>query len=102
MRNCNLLILANNQKYALGTKVFDYIYLNKPIIAFVEKKGEIEKLLQDFKNTYCYRNDFELYDKMHSFLATKNPKLYEGSEGEKYSRENQAEKLYKKINEIIE
>lgn len=38
--------------YGYGTKVFDYIYLNKPIIASINKSTELANFLTKFKNAF--------------------------------------------------
>lgn len=41
-----------NYKRGLGTKVFDYIMLNKPIIYFAHKECAIDRLLKKAKNSF--------------------------------------------------
>lgn len=41
-----------NNSYGYGTKVFDYIYVNKPIIASVVKTTELASFLSQFKNAF--------------------------------------------------
>ncbi len=46
----NLIIYSS--KTGLGTKVYDYIMLNKPILAIVSKKSDLAKLVSTFDNGY--------------------------------------------------
>lgn len=90
----DILLLNNNQKTALGTKIFDYISLNKPIFAFVESEFAIWKLLQKFENAFIIRDIEDLINSINKIInnnikyLTKNINLIS-----QYSRKNQYSKL---------
>lgn len=96
LKDSDILLLNNNQKTALGTKIFDYIGLNKPIFAFVEKDYAIWKLLQKFENAFIIQNEDDLVKALNEVLnkniryLTKNEDLINN-----YSRDNQYAKLEK-------
>lgn len=97
------LILNNSQKYALGTKIFDYIFLNKPIIAFINYKSQIDEFLKNFDNYYIVPNS----TKNINFILEKikmlpNKKLNNKNENiQQYSREFQFKKLLPYIQKTI-
>src|SRR5690606_38588258 len=59
LANCHILVLNNRSPNSHGTKIFDYIALNKPIIAFIHQESEIADLLQPFDNSFIVTNEFE-------------------------------------------
>ncbi len=94
LKESDILLLNNFSKTALGTKVFDYIGLNKPVFAFVKKDYAIWKLLQDFENSFLIENSedliksiYKIIDKNIRFLTENNEKITQ------YSRNFQFEKL---------
>lgn len=94
LNESDILLLNNSQKTALGTKIFDYIGLNKPIFAFVKQDYAIWKLLEKFENAFLIKSVYDLIKAINQVLLdniiylTKNLDLIA-----QYSRENQYEKL---------
>lgn len=95
----DFFILNNSEKYALGTKIFDYIFLDKPIIAFVFKQSEVAAFLKkNCKNGFVATSVEEFVNivrfinknNLHTLSPTRN-KMF-------YSRSMQAEKLIELIN----
>jgi len=98
------LLLNVRERYELGTKIFDYIYLNKPIIAFSPEQGEVNKVLEEFKYGFCLsKNDPRKLAKiLHKISNTKNKFLTTNKRNlEKYSRTYQFKRLLEKINKIL-
>lgn len=94
------LLLNNRAKENLGTKVFDYIYLNKPILAFSSTDSEIGKLMNNFQNGFVVSTEEELKEALISidslqdkFLDTEEQKAY-------YSRNIQSDILLRYIFKI--
>lgn len=55
LSGCNTFYLEYAMQEGPGTKVFDYIYLNKPIIGLLKPGISLEKLLNRFENAFvCY------------------------------------------------
>lgn len=57
-----LLLLATKLKEseALPAKFFEYIYIKKPIMAVVDKEGELTELLEEYGNSYiAYDGDVD-------------------------------------------
>ena len=98
----NFLILNNRSEYALGTKVFDYLYLNKPIFSFIMRNSEIWNLLSQFKNTYLIQNSKDFISAVQSLLNSDDWSVITKQELEKYSRKTQTTILYNKIIMLFE
>lgn len=91
------LIVNNRSKLELGTKIFDYIYLNKPIIAFSQAQSDMSKLARKFTNGFSVTNEKELEEALvkinnlpDKYLDTEKQKSY-------YSRSIQANILLEYI-----
>lgn len=52
LNESNILILTYRSKYGLGTKVFDYIRANKPIVFVGKKRSELAEFLEQFQNAF--------------------------------------------------
>ena len=91
----DFLILNNRTKYALGTKIFDYLYLNKPIMIFMTADSEIWKLLSDFSNTYLIQNSEDMIIAIKELLNSNDWNVIDRKMLQTYSRKYQTEKLYK-------
>lgn len=50
--NADICTAIINYKEGLGTKVFDYIYLNRPIVAFAPEDSELEEILKPAENAF--------------------------------------------------
>lgn len=98
----DFLILNNRTEYALGTKIFDYLYLNKPIFSFIMRNSEIWNLLSQFKNTYLIHNSNDLISAIQSLLISDDWSVITKQELEKYSRKTQTAILYNKIIMLLE
>lgn len=55
------LLIVGRHKIGLGTKVYDYIHLNKPIILVNSTASELSDFLSKFKNFYLCKSTKELY-----------------------------------------
>lgn len=90
---CHVCILNNRSKNSHGTKIFDYIGLNKPIIAFIGPDSEIADLLQGQDNTYIVQTAEECRLAISAVLAKGTFVLGSQDMKEQYSRKVQAQKL---------
>ena len=48
LQKADVCILIDIRKHAIGTKIYDYIYANKPIIYIGKKKTYLEKMVKSF------------------------------------------------------
>ncbi|AKG03776.1 hypothetical protein AAV35_002540 [Salimicrobium jeotgali] len=101
LKECNVLMLNHRQPEMVGTKIYDYIYLNKPIVAFpTQSNDEISLLLSNFSNSFLVYSKEELVVSLKR-IVEHNLKLLEKEINVKnYSREKQTKKLVDKLIEI--
>lgn len=103
LQKMDCLVLNNREDYALGTKIFDYIHLNKPIIAFTTPGSEIDRLLSSFKNAFrIYNNRDNIIKELREIFVMEDKKLdIIENNVKKYSRSYQFEKLLIKVKQIV-
>ncbi|MGN1268608.1 MAG: glycosyltransferase [Candidatus Aphodocola sp.] len=103
LTTCNAYYLEYEMPEGPGTKIFDYIFLNKPIIGVVKPKISLERLLNKFENAFvCYDEDdiekaiTKIIDKKIVVLAND-----EKNKVSKYSRDFQNKKVEKLLTSIV-
>jgi hypothetical protein len=87
LRESNLNLIIYPLKTGLGTKVYDYIYANKPILLIGTKKSAIYNLLKTFKNFYFLDHNFPKNWNL-DFLVNLPKELDTNFKVSQYSREN--------------
>lgn len=77
--SCNAFALEYAMPEGPGTKVFDYIYWNKPVIAVTKEGIALEKMLKTFENAFICHSTQEVEDAIRliidnniTFLASDN------------------------------
>lgn len=80
------LILNHRDNRSDGTKIFDYIYLNKPIIAFTQKDSAIGDLLNNFKNGFIVEKTEDFNKSIEILWKNQIDTLDNDVNVEKYSR----------------
>ncbi len=93
------LLVCYAHHSGLGTKVFDYIALNKPIIYIGVVPSELSEFIRQFEHSYICQNREEMYEAVKG-LMRKCPTSLTSEDVKKYSREWQNESYWKLINEI--
>lgn len=98
--NC---LVSNNRFYiGLGTKIFDYIYLNKPIITFVDRKSENALFLGKFENAFIVESENEFQKALNEIINKKLIYLDRKYDKELYSRAGQMQIFKKVLEEFYE
>lgn len=108
INNCDIgLILLTNygESSAFPLKMFDYLALDKPMIAFVDKEDELTDFLKRYKASEIFLIGDENinHDKLINFFnKTRNGDLKPNQELKKeFNRKKQTEKLAKVFNSCI-
>lgn len=102
LQNCDATIATNYLKEALGTKIFDYIWINRPIITinpFID--GEQAQLTKKFQNGYVCNTEVELEKVIHDIVNLNCKKLDPDRKMIKqFSRSYQFNILYKELKRL--
>jgi glycosyltransferase involved in cell wall biosynthesis len=94
LNTMDFLILNNRADYELGTKIYDYFFLNKPILAFTTPNSEIWKLLSKFHNTFLIQSSRDFISAINYLKETDNYSVISKENLQKFSRKYQMEYLY--------
>ena len=85
----------------LGTKIFDYIYLNKPIVAYAPKHSEFEEVLSETKNAFVCQSVEQMASAIETIITDHRLTLTDHVEFvERFSREDQNKKFLEILTEI--
>ena len=97
-------------EYALpegpGTKIFDYIFFNKPVIGITKPGISLEKMLQEFENSYICHSEQDVIEAIKEIINKKIRTLVADYKVNKkvefYARSKQNEAFVKLLKEIAE
>lgn len=105
LAGCDACALEYAYPEGPGTKVFDYIFLNKPIIAILKPGISLEKLLSMFQNSYICHNSEEVDVALEELLRGNVRKLIETPDSQviidEYSRRKQNIRFEELLENII-
>lgn len=96
--SATLCAVVINYAEGLGTKVFDYIYLNKPIVAYAPPNSEFEALLQGAENAFVGQTAQQLADAIEKVITEKRTVLTEDDDfRNRFSRDAQNQQYYEML-----
>lgn len=103
LQKCDITMACSYVKEALGTKIFDYIWVNRPIVIICDfSDGEQERVIREFEHGYICRDSDELYDSLKRIISLKSLVLDDESQNNKFfSREFQFKRLLETLYTII-
>jgi glycosyltransferase involved in cell wall biosynthesis len=90
-------IIVYSSKTGLGTKIYDYIMLDKPILAIVSKKSDLAKLVTTFKHGYATTKTREIYNYI-LYIANNKIDNLDNMNTESYSRLEQNKRFIELFN----
>lgn len=104
LASCDACVLEYAYPEGPGTKVFDYIFLNKPIIGVLKPGISLEKLLKKFDNAFVCHSEEEIIRALQCLVSGKIKELIDSSDSkdiiQKYARSTQNER-FEKLMETI-
>lgn len=96
-------IIIDGCRYGLGTKLFDYICLNKPIAAVVPKNSEMEKLLSETENAFFCQTTSQLEAAMERIITENRWVLTDDADFRgRFSREEQNRRFHQLLLDAAE
>lgn len=100
LAKADALLICYSHMHGLGTKVFDYIALNKPIIYIGCVPSELAEFVGRFENSYVCGNREQMEDALHR-LCQERPSFLTREETRMFSREHQNECYWRLLQEMI-
>lgn len=101
MQTARICILVDIRKAGLGTKIYDYIYLNKPIIYIGVKGTDLANLVSSLENGFVCDTVEELTKKIKYLLDENITYLSRNNVNKEYARSTQNSRYYSLINHLI-
>ncbi len=96
----DLLVAANDVLIGFGTKVFDYIYLNKPILMFAVEGSDLKTFVPSFENGYAFTTREELQAILAEIMEKRPSSLAENMNPGIYGRAGQNRKFEEFIQQV--
>lgn len=94
------MLICYQHKTGLGTKLFDYIALNKPIIYIGITPSELSEFICQFENAYACTDMNAMSNAIKTIYYKKKQYLTQ-RDITQYSRENQNRKYYTLLKELL-
>ncbi len=89
-------------KAGLGTKIFDYMYANKPIVTIAPDGSEFAHLLKGCENAYVFQNGDKIEQSIQKIIDMNIDDLDKKFKPEIYSRSYQNKKYREQIVSLLE
>ncbi|WP_368652895.1 glycosyltransferase [Ornithinibacillus sp. 4-3] len=102
LQNANVCVIIDIRNHAIGTKIYDYIYINKPIIYIGKKNTQLAKLVTSFESGFSCQTEEEVYKAITEIANNKIDYLTNKKNINKYSREYQNEKVFSVLKKLTE
>lgn len=96
------VMVTSNLSYGIGTKIFDYVLVNKPVIALCTKGSELAEIASSFQNGFACEDSEEIISAL-TLICNNNIQVLDTSKKKRlaFSREEQ-EMDYLKIIQAVE
>lgn len=101
LHKMNCCAIEWNSSFGLGTKVFDYIYANKPIIGCMNSDTELGRFLKQFRNAIVTTSVDDIKNFVLRIINEKEKSLDNDTDPMLYSREKQNEKYENILKEAL-
>lgn len=100
LKNANLCVIIDVRKGAMGTKFYDYVFVNKPLVYLGKKNTHLDKLVQEFKNGFSCYSEVDLVNAISKIYDEKVTQLTSSDDAEKFARSKQNKKYIEMIENI--
>lgn len=101
LKHVNALSIVYSSKTGYGTKIYDYIYLNKPVLLMSSKNTELAKIVKRFENGYVCHSAYEYEKKLQKLTSERPHYLGDGQKIAEYARDRQNAKYEMLIDDIV-
>lgn len=102
IQQMSILVLNHRDRVSRGTKIYDYILINRPVLAFVHKDSEIARFLSQFSGSYIVENAVDVVEAIDDVLTAGQRHLGQDIAVDQYSRRASADKLLAYLNNRLQ
>ncbi|MEC1154372.1 glycosyltransferase [Cytobacillus horneckiae] len=101
LKNSNACVIIDIRKGAMGTKFYDYVFVNKPLIYLGKKNTHLDRLVQRFENGFSCYTEKDLMEAVSKVEEDSISLLTNAGNAEKYSRSIQNKKYIELIDNLF-
>lgn len=101
LKKARICAIIYASRTGLGTKIFDYIYLNKPVVLISSLNSALADFVAKFKNGYVCEDLTEVFQTLKNIIENDISFLDSPTMTAPYSRKFQNQKYYALIKETI-
>lgn len=101
LKNVDMLSLIHVHPTGFGTKIFDYLYLNKPIIAVSPPNIFLSKFISQYQNAFVCQSSEQIIEAIETVIRDKKKILDRSNNYLEYSRTKQNEVFYQLLKDIV-
>lgn len=101
LMSSKFLLLIDNRKDAIGTKIYDYIFLNKPIIYIGPSKTYLAKMISSFQNGFSCASKIEILEAIKKIMNNNITNLDNNINVYQYGRSCRNQEYEKYLERII-
>jgi hypothetical protein len=100
VKSANVLLAANDVMMGYGTKIFDYIFINKPVLMYAPQGSTLDRFVGGFPNGYSFHDEESLRAALEDLFRDKPEHLAGSMDPYKYGRSHQNQLFEKFIEEV--
>ena len=86
LKSADVNLLIDIRKQAIGTKIYDYIYVNRPVLYCGTKPTYLSELISGFKGGYVCSDENHVINAITEIVSHKNKLLTDEADTKTYSR----------------
>lgn len=101
LNRADAFVIIDVRKSAIGTKIYDYIYLNKPIIYVGPPNTSFAEMVSSFTNGFVCSNSKEVNSAIKTLKLQSISTLEVGDRSTAYARSEQNKKWVKLLKETV-
>lgn len=97
----NVNMIIDIRKSAMGTKFYDYVYVNKPLIYFGKKNTTLDQLTNEFENGFCCYSESDLIRAIRKIRENNISSLTKSIKVQDYARSKQNKKYIQLMKNVV-
>ncbi|WP_368297492.1 glycosyltransferase [Cytobacillus firmus] len=101
LKSSNVNVIIDVRKGAMGTKFYDYVFVNKPLIYLGKKNTQLECLVNGFENGFTCFNEDDVIDAFTKIRDKELSSLTNNENMQQYSRSEQNKRYLELINKLF-
>lgn len=102
MSGCNMFAMDYVHPTGLGTKIFDYINLNKPVLVVAPKDIYFAEFISQFENCFRVETEDEIYNTFKKIIDEQIENLGKDVNADRFSRRHQNKRFQTLVEKYLD